>query len=318
MSICIDFSYALGELWLHSVTRGKGTSYLEQKQTGIAKNVCFTLALWALCLVVWLITKAHNPNCIPAFRMQLTKLQKADLVSFADGLWVSCGIILNYIGSQSLVLKRCSEPRVVMCLDHSVGKQALKLKQLLWKAAAEGPARSFQHLKDCSSPWDALWGWPSDPMMGCGAFCPKGIARTRWAGKDFLEQILGFVFSAWAPLVDVGIAALSWLVIHKMRQVSPIKSASPLHNVWKNLLQQAGELLRGTIASTCTKRSVCLYSGYCYLQICYNLRNISVTEEDTDALPSVSVWPHVLCVILRCLKKSAQRSLSTYLNKLKS
>lgn len=163
-----------GELWLYSVTGGKGTSYLEQRQTEIAKNACFALALWALCLVVWLITKAHNQNCIPAFRTLLTKLQKADFVSFADGLWVSCGIILNYIGSQSLVLKRCSEPGVVMCLDHSVGKQARKLKQLLWRAAAQGPARGFKHLKGCSSPWDALWGWPSDPTMGCGAFCPKG------------------------------------------------------------------------------------------------------------------------------------------------
>lgn len=167
------FPMLWGELWLYSVSRAKGASYLEQKQIGIAKNVCFTLALWAL------ITKAHNQNCIPAFRTQLTKLQKADLVSFADALWVSCGIILNYIGSQWLVLRRCSEPRVVMCLDHSVGKQALKLKQLLLRAAAEGPARGFRHPKDCSSPWDALWGWPSDPTMGCGAFCPKGRSLDR-------------------------------------------------------------------------------------------------------------------------------------------
>lgn len=112
-----------------------------------------------------------------------------------------------------------------------------------------------------------------------------GIARTCWAGKDFLEQILGFVFSAWAPLVDVGIAALSWWVIHKMRQVSPMKSASPLHNVWgKKWLQQAGECVRRTIASTCTKRSVCLSSGYSCLQICCNLRNIKVPVERIQML----------------------------------
>lgn len=44
------------------------------------------------------------------------------------------------------------------------------------KDSSEGAcrARGFQHLRGCSSPSDALWGWPGKPTMGCGAFCPKG------------------------------------------------------------------------------------------------------------------------------------------------
>lgn len=172
-----DLSYTLrGIVTLFSCKGKRHKLPMAETDYEIGKNMCFILAVWAFCSVIWLITKAHSQNCIPAFRMQLTKLQKADLVSFADGLWVSCGIILNYIGSQSLVLKRCSELRVVMCLDHSVGKQALKLIQLLWRAAVKGPAEqaASNTLKDYSSPCDALWGWPSNPTMGCGAFCRKG------------------------------------------------------------------------------------------------------------------------------------------------
>lgn len=133
-------------------------------------KTCFRCAVWVFCSVMCQITKAHSQSCNLAFRMQLTKLHKADLASFADGLWVSCGIILNYIGSQPLVLKWCSELRVAMCLDHSVRKQVWQYSSS--KGACR--ARGFQHLWDCSSPLDALWGWPGKPTMGCGAFCPKG------------------------------------------------------------------------------------------------------------------------------------------------
>lgn len=134
----------------------------------------------------------------------------------------------------------------------------------------------------------------SVPSHSCVLFLGflLGIARTCWAGKDFLEQILGFVFSAWAPLVDVGIAAPGWLVIHKMRQVSPVKSASPLHNVWKKLLQQTGERVRRTIASTCTKRSVCLSPTRCC-----NLRNTKMPVRSTQMLSLLLCMAKVLHVI---------------------
>lgn len=165
-----------GELWLYSVVREKGTSYRQQERTVVGKNMCFTIAVWAFCSVIWLTTKAHSRNCIPAFRMQVTKLQKADLVSFADGLWVSCGIILNYIGSQSLVLERCSELRVVMCLDHSVGKQAVKLLQLLWRAAAKGPAE--QGASDT----------PGAAVL-LGMHYAGGPATLRWAVEHFALKV---------------------------------------------------------------------------------------------------------------------------------
>lgn len=122
-------------------------------------------------------------------KLQLTELQKADLVSFADGLWVSCGIILNYIGSQWLVVKRCSELWWAWTI-----LQENRLES--WNSSSEesntGACQGLQHLKDCRSLWDALWGWPSNPRMGCGAFCPKGRSP---------EQ-LSWLFCFWLLLSD--------------------------------------------------------------------------------------------------------------------
>lgn len=119
-----------------------------------------------------------------------------------------------------------------------------------------------------------------------------GIARTCWAGKDFLEQILGFVFSAWALLVDVGIAALGWLVIHKMRQVNPVKSASPLLNVWKKIVAASW---------WACKKSNCLHL---HQEVCLPLLWVllpadllllekyqNVSEEDTNAFASSLYGP---------------------------
>lgn len=76
-------------------------------------------------------------------------------------------MILNYIGSQWLVLERCSEPGVVMCLDHSGAKQAAKLSQLLVRAAAQGPAGAPSSsstalplgctMRVAQRPYDGLW-----------------------------------------------------------------------------------------------------------------------------------------------------------------
>lgn len=167
--MCPDLSCAL-----RGIVNNKLSTVEAEYNIGKKKSVLDTCHL--IILFSYITDNKSTQSCIPALRMQLTTLQKADLASFADGLWVSCGIILNYIGSQPLVLKRCSELRVVICLDHSVRKQALKLKQLLWRAAAKGPAEQVA---------SSTWKTAVLPLM----HYEGGLATLWWAVEHFALKV---------------------------------------------------------------------------------------------------------------------------------
>lgn len=61
-------------------------------------------------------------------------------------------------------------------------KTGSKAKTAPLKSSSRGACQELPTPQGLQFPWDALWGWPSDPMMGCGAFCPKGrrLDRLIW------------------------------------------------------------------------------------------------------------------------------------------
>lgn len=210
MSVLYTFPMLWGELWLYSVVWRKGTSYLQQEQTVIGKNMCFTVAVWVFYMTDNKSTQSKLHSSIQNATYQAAKSRFSFFCRWSMSLmWhhiklyrqsVTCSEAMLWAESCDVLGPFCWKT------DSKANTASLKSSS---KAACRATG-GFRHLTDCSSPWDALWGWPSDPMMGCGAFCPKG-RRLDWLSyfsSLFLWYFRSIVF--WPCILRMVVIFVLW------------------------------------------------------------------------------------------------------------